>query len=158
MFTIAVLAQEAGVDPLPMLQMFFKAVVSGSVPANTVFAIVLVGLVMAIRKFGPALERILPDHTLVDKVLQFLFKSRPGGWLLNGLTTMSAALLAFVAADPTKSIPLAVWASSLGGAFTVAGVFEFLKDVLGWWKPAPAVAPVPASGPTAETPVETPKP
>lgn len=135
-------------DPFALFQLFAKAVASGSVPATTVLAMLLVGVVALLRWGGPKLEAFLPDHTLVDRALQWLFRSRPGGWLLNSLVTASGALATFIAADPTQAVTWSLLGPILAGTFTLAGIWEFLRDtVLARFfappEPAPTLKAVP---------------
>lgn len=140
MFSVyAVFAQVASLDLFAVVQLFAQAVMSGSVPATTVVVLVLIGVVALIRTFGPKLHALLPDHTLADKALGFLFDSKPGGWLLNALTTAAAGLLTAYAAAPAAPFTWALVGPILGGAFTLAGVYEFIRDLFA----KPAVAPVP---------------
>lgn len=138
MLILAIIAQLA--DPLALFQLFAKAVMAGSVPAGTVLALVLIGFIWLFKWGGPKLEAILPDHTLVDRALQWMFKSKPGGWLLNALVTSSGTLATILAANPAQEVTLALLAPVLGASFTLAGIWEFLKDVFGWGQPA---APTP---------------
>lgn len=126
-------------DLIGLFKMFAQAVVAGSVPASSVAVLVVIALVALIRKVGPEVHRLLPDHTIVDKGLAFLFDSKPGGWLLNALTTAAVGLAAVIGANPSAPLTLAVVGPILGGAFTVAGVFEFLKDLFFAPPPPPAV-------------------
>lgn len=146
MLSPTLLLAQVATDPLALFQLFAKAILAGSVPASTVAALLVIGLVALLRWAGPKLRALLPDHTIADKVLTFLFASKPGGWLLNGLSTSGAGLLAVFAADPTKPLTFALAGPILGASFTVAGIWEFVRDLWAMWqarKAAPALAPVP---------------
>lgn len=141
MFTLAVLGLWAQMsDPFALFQLLAKAVMSGSVPASTLLVMIIIGLIALVRWGGPKLEAILPDHTMVDRALQWLFKSKPGGWLWNALITSSGTLATIIAANPTQALTWSLLAPVLGATFTLAGIWEFVKDLYLSWQARRAAA------------------
>lgn len=136
-------------DPLAWVRLLFEAVRSGRWPE--VGAILLVLTVVVVRKFGLKARDLLPDHTLADRALAFLFDSKPGGWLLNIATAlaggMSGALLA------GQAIDLALLKSVVPVSLIGAAMWEAAKDGADWYYgrgPAPLVVAATAGAQAGE--------
>lgn len=113
------------VDPLPFLRVLFDAVRNGN--GTLAASALLVVVVFALRLYGPKLHALLSDHTLADKALYFLFETRPGGWLLNLLTSIAGGTGSAVLVGVPLSWELAkpIIGVSIGGA----ALYEFASDL-----------------------------
>jgi hypothetical protein len=101
----------------------------------------IIALVFVLRIYGKKLHEAIPDDSIADKPLWFLFDTKPGGVVLNGLTAsglvMTPVLLGGVNFTP-----------ALAGATLLAGIgasqaWGWIKDLYEWWqsrKPDPAAA------------------
>lgn len=115
-------------DTLSFLKIVFSSVASGNfVAAAAALLVVVVGL---LRGYGKKLHDSLPDDHPLDKVLWFLFDTKPGGWGLNFLTAIAGGLgTALVAGTPiTWSILVPILTVSLSGA----ALWNLFKDILEW--------------------------
>jgi hypothetical protein len=117
----------------------------GAVRAGEVFGAVVLGvmlLVLALRIFGKRIHDAIPDDTtnaflrFVEAVLGFLFDSKPGGVLLNALTSVALSVSAVSASGTTLTpqvmLPMALGAGGVAGLATAA--YGWVKDIIAWVK------------------------
>ena len=138
-------------DPLGLVHAMFVAVKSGD--WWVVAALGLVFVVLGIRRFGQLIRDRLPDDHPLDRALTWLFTTRWGGWLLNGLTATAGAFLAAVMANEFPhdwpamvALMLPVLKVGIGGA-----AFHTLGSDVAEAVRGPGVAPVPAPAPLPTT-------
>jgi len=147
--------QASGRDPMLDALVVIAKAFGGAVRAGEAFAAVVLGvvlLVLALRVFGKKLHDAIPDDAKgfvgwVESCLRFLFDTKPGGVLLNGLAS-SALSIGAIAATGTALTPEVVGLTAIGsgGVVGLAGaLYGWGKDVYEWWKarkpdPAPAQA------------------
>lgn len=112
---------------------------------GTVAAAVLVLLVALLRAFGKRLHEFIPDESPFDKPLFFLYDTKPGGWLLNTLTSLAGGFGVALLANQPVTLELAGTVATV--SFTAAGIWGLVKDLLDWWsKRKPSEAPAQAAG------------
>lgn len=120
---------DAGVESAPSEVQLVKTVVVGVKSGDwvTVAAAVLVIAVMVIRKFGKQLHEAIDDNNPVDKVFWFFLETKPGGWLLNFLTSLTGAMGSAIVSGVAVNWELLkpVLLVSLTGA----SLWELFKDV-----------------------------
>jgi len=147
--------ESSGRDPMLDALVVIAKAFGGAVRAGEVFVSVVLGvvlLVLALRVFGKKLHDAIPDDATgftgwIESCLHFLFDTKPGGVLLNGLAS-SALSIGAIAATGTALTPEIVGLTAIGsgGVVGLAGaLYGWGKDLYGWWKarkpdPAPAQA------------------
>lgn len=129
---------------LVIVKKFGGAVAAGQAFAAVVLAVV--GLVLLLRVFGKRLHDAIPDDSLWDKPLWFLFDTKPGGMVLNALTSFGLSMTAIASAGTTITPAIAgLTALGSGGVVGFAtALYGWGKDLYEWWKqrkpdPAPAI-------------------
>jgi len=112
---------------LSVLRAFGSAVAAGEAFVACVLACVL--LVILLRLFGKKIHDAIPDDSIWDKPFFFLFDTKPGGVLLNALTSAALTVVALLGAgvklDPS-TLPLML----LG----TGGIAGFASALYGWGK------------------------
>jgi hypothetical protein len=143
-------------DPTPFVKMAYKSVAGGDWWGAA--AAVLVLLIAVLRKYGKWLHEKIPDTNPLDKIFYFFLETKPGGWLMNLLTSVAGLTgTAMLAGQP---VTWAIVKPILLVSVTGAALWELAKDVFGAFKkrevaPAP-VASVALVPPPPEAPVATP--
>ena len=133
----APVTETPGDDMTPMLKSVYKGVTSGDWLGSA--AALLVVCVMVIRKFGKQIHEALPDDNPLDKLFWFFLETKPGGWLLNFLTTLTGALGTAILSG--TAITWGVIKPVLMVSLTGASLWELYKDVVDFTKKKPEVAP-----------------
>lgn len=112
-------------DEAPLMKVVFKAVSTGdwwgAASALLVLAVTL------IRKYGRQLHELIPDNNPVDKIFWFLLETKPGGWLLNLLTTIAGGVGSALLAG--EAVTWALVKPVLIVSITGASLWELVKDV-----------------------------
>lgn len=112
-------------DGTSLARAIFEAVKRGD--WLEVAALLLIGVVLLLRKFGLKLHEAIPDDSIWDKPLWFVFETKPGGWGLNFLTAVAGGL-AFAKAGGAHITP-DVLKPILHVSLAGAGLFELVRDV-----------------------------
>ena len=133
-------------SPVQFLHVAFVAVKSGNWWAAASALLVLV--VSLIRLYGKKLHDMIPDESIWDKPLWFIFETKAGGYLLNMATAIAGgvgtALLTNEAVtwDLVKPIVMV--------SVTGTALWEIAKDV--WTMVQKKAVPAPAAAPAAAEP------
>jgi len=103
----------------------------------------IVCLVLALRIYGKKLHELIPDDSIADKPFYFLFDTKPGGVLLNGLTAASVVVTPLMLSG--EQFTPAVAGTALLAGVGASQLWGWVKDLYEWWKqrkpdPAPAQA------------------
>lgn len=147
----AAAAPDAGVldNPMPVAQAVYKAVALGD--WWTAAAGVLVLLVALIRWGGPKVHELIPDFKPIDLPLDFLFHTKPGGYVLNLMTSAAVVMTPAVLSGTHVTWALVKPVLMVSGG--AALLWEMLKDSWDWWQakkaPAAPIAPAPQPPPAA---------
>lgn len=96
----------------------------------TVAALALVVVVGAIRTYGRKVMELLPDWNKLHKVLSFFFETKPGGWLLNVLTTLAGSLTTSIFSG--EPITVKMFVAAIQVALSGAAVWGAVKDLAEW--------------------------
>lgn len=135
-------AVDAGVPSAPVINpatldnpMVFVKVIVDAVKAGdwvAAAAALLVLLVALLKVFGKRLHDFLPDTSPLDKPLWFLLDTKPGGWLMNFLTSTGAGVgLSLLAGE---KITWALLKPILSVSLTAAALWGLVKDINDWIK------------------------
>lgn len=117
-------------NPIEYAKIVFSAVTTGDWPSAASAVLVLV--VALIRLYGKKIHELLPDESPLDKPFWFLLETKPGGWFLNLMTTITGgAGLALLAGQP---ITWALVKPTLVVSLSGAAIWELIKDLIEWWK------------------------
>lgn len=121
----------------PLLQAILVVVkgFGGAVQAGEAFVAVVLGvvlLVLLLRVFGKRLHDWLPDDHWADQPLIFIFDTKPGGLMLNSLTSTALSTVAvFVSGTPlTPEVMLPVVLGAGGAMGFATAVWGWVKDYL----------------------------
>lgn len=140
-------------DATPMVKAVYNAVAHGDWWAAAAAFLVLV--VLLLRKYGNAVYAKLKPTNPLDKVLFFILKTTPGGWILNQLTAISGGVGTALMAG--EKIDWAIVKPILMVSITGSSLWELVKDVRDYvasMKAATVVAtPVGALGVGSAAPV-----
>lgn len=105
----------------------------------------IIAIVFALRLWGKRLHDMIPDESAFDRPFWFLFDTKPGGVLLNGLTASGVVLTPVLLSGQTMSPALA--GATLAAGIGASTAWGWLKDLYGWWKERkPDAAPAQAAG------------
>jgi len=135
---------DAGIPAAPVINpatldnpMVFVKVIVDSVKAGdwvAAAAALLVLLVALLKVFGKRLHDFIPDSSPLDKPLWFLLDTKPGGWLMNFLTSTGAGVgLSLIAGE---KITWALLKPILSVSLTAAALWGLVKDISDWVKSA----------------------
>lgn len=130
----------AGIDFTQVFQAIYTGITSGN--WWSVAALVLLTLVLVLRRFGQWIHEKLPDNTWADKVFWFLLETKPGGWIINILTSLAAGLGS--AALSGHVLTWAIVKPVLAVSFTAAALWGLGKDLYEWFMARKAAASAPA--------------
>lgn len=119
-------------NPMVFVKVMVDAVKAGDWVAAA--AALLVLLVALLKVFGKRLHDFLPDTSPLDKPLWFLLDTKPGGWLMNFLTSTGAGVgLSLLAGE---KITWALLKPILSVSLTAAALWGLVKDINDWIKAA----------------------
>jgi hypothetical protein len=106
----------------------WKEVRSGNYYAGA--ALLVIGLVAALRAFGERAHELIPDDSIWDKPLWFLFDTKPGRVLKLCLITSASGIGgAWALGSP---ITPALVNPILGVTFAASAIYGWLKDFVEW--------------------------
>lgn len=111
----------------------FVSVIAKSVRAGDwwgVCSAVLVLVVTILRLYGKRLHDLIPDDSLWDKPLWFLFDTKVGGWSMN--LTVSLAGTVGTAQLAGEHVTWSLLKSALMLSLTGAAMWELFKDIGDW--------------------------
>lgn len=126
-------------DATPMIKVVYTAVAHGDWWAAAAAFLVLV--VALIRKYGLVVYAKLKPTNPLDKVLFFILKTTPGGWILNQLTAISGGVGTALMAG--EKLSWAIVKPILMVSITGASLWELVKDVRDYVAGMKAAAPTP---------------
>ncbi|TXH10940.1 MAG: hypothetical protein E6R04_04000 [Spirochaetes bacterium] len=119
-------------NPMVFVKVIVDAVKAGDWVAAA--AALLVLIVALLKVFGKRLHDFLPDTSPLDKPLWFLLDTKPGGWLMNFLTSTGAGVgLSLLAGE---KITWALLKPILSVSLTAAALWGLVKDINDWIKAA----------------------
>jgi len=122
-------------DPTVYLKIIFDAVENKN--WGVLAAGVLVLVVAIFRAFGKKLHDFIPDDSVFDKPLFFLYDTKPGGWILNTVTAAAGGFGTALLAHQT--IDFALVRTILSVSLSAAGIWGVIKDSIEYYgkKPTP---------------------
>jgi hypothetical protein len=97
-----------------------------------VVSIFIVAVVYAIRRYGTQIRGVLPDTNPVDRGLTWLLESKPGGWVLNWLTSTAGGLVTALATG-TPITPALLGPIALASV-TASTLWHFAQDLWTWFR------------------------
>ena len=122
----------AALDNLaPYVELTKKHIDNGDwVSAISCVLVILIGL---FRMFAKKLHDFIPDDNPLDKFFYFMLETKPGGWIVNFLTTSGLGVGSFLMLG--QPITWAILKPIFGLSLTMAGVWEAAKDLWEWAQP-----------------------
>lgn len=90
----------------------------------------LVLVVAMVRSYGKKVHELIPDSWWIDNVFWFILDTKPGGWLLNVLTTIAGGLGTAIMAG--EAVTWALVKPVLMVSLTGASMWGLLKDIMDW--------------------------
>lgn len=142
-------------NPISSVKAFYVAAKSGA--WGLAAALLLFFLVGSLRMFGKKVHDFIPDDSIFDRPLWFIFDTKVGGWLMNWLTAVAGVLgTAAVAGMPVDAD---AWKTAILCSTGSTTLIELKDDLVegwpkftawfkGWWakirapKEAAVAAPV----------------
>lgn len=122
----------AALDNLvPYVELTKKHIENGDwVSALSCVLVILIGL---FRMFAKKLHDFIPDDNPLDKFFYFMLETKPGGWIVNFLTTSGLGVGSFLMLG--QPITWAILKPIFGLSLTMAGVWGAAKDLWEWAQP-----------------------
>lgn len=116
---------------VPYVELTKKHIENGDwVSALSCVLVILIGL---FRMFAKKLHDFIPDDNPLDKFFYFMLETKPGGWIVNFLTTSGLGVGSFLMLG--QPITWAILKPIFGLSLTMAGVWEAAKDLWEWAQP-----------------------
>ena len=121
-------------------EIFVKYVYTGVKTGNWVLTIsaLLVMLVGGLRVFGKKIHDMIPKGNVLWGFLDFMLNTKPGGWLMNILTSLAAGMGSAILTD--GNVTWALMKPVVEVSLSAAAIWGGVKDFWEWYKGSKAGA------------------